>query len=325
MTRWILGAVLGTVTVALIGAAGAYGDGLPIPTAYGPNSGITGPDGTSYTAERAGDRTIVREARGDRALQSTTVRGRFTVPLVAFDGSPAGLSADGSTLSLIRPRASFPQERTSLLILDAGDLSIVRRLTLDGDFSFDAISPDGNRIFLIQYLSPRDPTRYAVRAYDVEAQRLVPQPIVDPNEPPGEMRGFPMTRETSADGRWAYTLYDGGGDEPFVHALDTSHGRAVCIDLDGLVTQREVHRMTMRLEGDGGELALASPTGAAAVIDTETLEARAPSAVAPARSDGGGGGGLAWIVVAGAVIGVIGGAAIGLSRRRTAGLATRDL
>jgi hypothetical protein len=325
MTRWILGAVLGTVAVAaLIGAPSAHADGLPVPGVNGPNSGITGPDGTSYTTKRAGYGTIVREVRGDSTLESTTVRGRFTVPLVALDGSPAGLSADGSTLSLIRPRVSFPQDETSLLVLDARDLSVVRRLTLDGDFSFDAISPDGNRIYLIQYLSPRDPTRYAVRAYDVEAQRLLPKPIVDPDEPPGEMRGYPMTRETSPDGRWAYTLYDGGGDKPFVHALDTEEGRAVCVDLDGLVSQQEVRRMTLRLEGGGGELALVTPTGTAAVIDTETLEARAPSVPAPASS-GDGGGGLVWIVVAGAVIGVIGGAAIGLSRRRGGRLAPRDL
>ena len=324
MTRWILGAVLGMVTVVLIGAPGAHADGLPVPGVNGPNSGIAGPDGTSYTTKRAGDGTIVREVRGDRILQSTTVRGRFTVPLVALDGSPAGLSADGNTLSVIRPRVSFPQGETSLLVLDAGDLSMVRRLTLDGDFSFDAISPDGNRIYLIQYLSPRDPTRYAVRAYDVAAQRLLPDPIVDPDEPPGEMRGFPITRETSPDGRWAYTLYDGGGDEPFMHALDTADGRAVCIDLDGLVSPQEVHRMTMRLEGGGSELALVTPKGTAAIVDTETLEARAPS-VPAAASSGDGGGGLIWIVVAGAVIGVIGGAAIGLSRRRAGGLAARDL
>ena len=48
------------------------------------------------------------------------------------------------------------------------------------------------------------------------------------------MRGNPLSRATSVDGRWAYTLYDGGGAQPFVHALDTANATARCIDLDGL-------------------------------------------------------------------------------------------
>ena len=50
------------------------------------------------------------------------------------------------------------------------------------------------------------------------------------------MRGQPLTRATSPDGRWAYTLYDGAGKEPFIHALDTSTRSARCIDLDAAST-----------------------------------------------------------------------------------------
>ncbi len=91
------------------------------------------------------------------------------IPAVALDGSPGGLSADGTTLVLIQPRKRFPQRETHLAILDAQSLVLRERLTLRGDFSFDAISPDGSHIYLIQYLSPRDPTEYAVRAYDAVA------------------------------------------------------------------------------------------------------------------------------------------------------------
>ena len=48
------------------------------------------------------------------------------------------------------------------------------------------------------------------------------------------MHGQPLTRVGSTDGRWAYTLYDGGGKAPFVHALDTANRSARCIDLDDL-------------------------------------------------------------------------------------------
>ena len=45
------------------------------------------------------------------------------------------------------------------------------------------------------------------------------------------MDGYPLTRVTSADGRWVYTLYQNGGvgGYPFIHALDTVRGVAHCI------------------------------------------------------------------------------------------------
>ena len=40
---------------------------------------------------------------------------------------------------------------------------------LDGEWTFDALSPDGRWLYLIEQLSPRDRTRYAVRVYDLES------------------------------------------------------------------------------------------------------------------------------------------------------------
>lgn len=45
------------------------------------------------------------------------------------------------------------------------------------------------------------------------------------------MAGSAMTRTTSADGRWVYTLYEKPTGEGFIHALDTVGGVAHCIDL----------------------------------------------------------------------------------------------
>ena len=107
-------------------------------------------------------------------------------------------------------------------------------LTLRGDFSFDALSPDGSSMFLIEYLS-RDYNDYAVREYDMERQRLLPDPVLVTHEvEPDEMRGLPLTRATSSDGRWEYTLYNGGGrrkDHAFIHTLDTERSLTHCIDL----------------------------------------------------------------------------------------------
>ena len=137
---------------------------------------------------------------GGQVARTRVLPGVFTVPAVALDGSAGGLSANGGTLVLIKPRARFPRRRTPFVVLDARRLRVRDRFTLRGDFSFDALSPDGRSMFLIQYLSRRDPTRYAVRVFDLRTRRMLPKPIVDASEPDEQMRGYPITRATSADG-----------------------------------------------------------------------------------------------------------------------------
>jgi hypothetical protein len=230
-----------------------------------------------------------------------SLSGQFTIPAVALDASPGGLSADGSTLTLIHPRAGFPQRSTHLVVLDARRLSVgAQRITLHGDFSFDAISPNGSRLFLIHYLS-RDPTNYAVRAFDTGTGRLIPGAIVDPSEQnPAEMRGFPLTRAMSPDGRWAYTLYT-GSDKPFVHALNTSNGQAHCIDLPKL-GGGSVYNDGMRMSPDGATAQIVSRSGQPlALINTDTLKASAPSPATPAATNSGSssnGGGAPWLLIA---------------------------
>jgi hypothetical protein len=173
---------------------------------------------------------------------------------------------------LINPRRTFPRARTSFVVLNAKNLHVRRHIVLQGDFSFDALSPDGTRMFVIHYLSRRDPTRYEVRALDVPSGNLLPTPIVDKSEPDERMAGLPITRETTADGRWAYTLYDGAGKEPFVHALDTVDGVAHCIDLEMLAGRQDLYNLRLDLEpGDRG-LAVVDGAEELTVIDTSDFE-----------------------------------------------------
>ena len=104
---------------------------------------------------------------------------------------------------------------------------------LRGDFIFDACRPMAAHVPLN---SPRA-RQTRTRARLALRSRLLAKPIVDPREPPDEMNGIPITRESSPNGRWAYTLYD-GAEHPFVHALDTKRRRAVCVDLHGLDERR---------------------------------------------------------------------------------------
>jgi hypothetical protein len=196
--------------------------------------------------------------------------GTFTIPAVAYDASAGGLSGDRHTLVLIEPRTSFPRAATKLLVLHVPSLRYRTTVTLHGDFSFDAVSPDGRRVYLIQYLSKTDPTRYAVRSYDLATRRLQPKPVVDPANADEKMRGQPLSRAAGADGRWAYTLYDGGGGTPFVHALDTARGTARCIDLDRL-DPSTLWRLRLRMTDGGSSLSVLDGTKTVLSIDTSTL------------------------------------------------------
>ena len=279
----ILKLVAAGATVLALGSPQAAADGLPV---LGVDVGRTG------VSDAAGDvryvalamssgTTIAAIARdGGRVRFATWTRGPFTIPAVAMDGTAAGLSHDGSTLVLIRPRVGFPQARTRMLVLAAKDLRIRRRITLAGDYSFDAISPDGRTAYLIHYTSPRDFTAYEVRALDTRTARLDPAPILDPYEPDESMRGLPLSRVTSEDGRWAYTLYDGNGEEPFVHALDTVGRTARCIDLEPLAGRRDIYALKLRMSD--GQLLVHSPETPLLRIDRGTFAVRAATVFAEA-------------------------------------------
>jgi hypothetical protein len=112
-------------------------------------------------------------------------------------------------------------------------MRIERRIVLPGWSNVDAISPHGQWLYLIHY-SLTSALRYEVLAYNLTQGRLLKAPIVDPDDREGPMTGLPVERLMSPGGRWAYTLYYRPSGVPFVHALDTSGHRAVCIDLPSL-------------------------------------------------------------------------------------------
>jgi hypothetical protein len=224
------------------------------------------------------------------------LHGSYYLPAVAFDGSAGGISANGILVLADSPRA-YPPRRSRFAILDTrlflshpdrgedAPEHAITRIELPGAWSFDAISPDGSRIYLIHsFFKHRAVSRYEVRALDAVSGRLLPGPIVDPEEPDERMQGSPVTRVSSRDGRWAYTLYT-GSEENFIHALDTVEGRAVCIDLPRFRNLREPFQMRMRLGDDGHTIVVYSrdrtDAGTAPLleIDTTSFAVRQPVAV----------------------------------------------
>lgn len=273
---------LGSAIFMAIGLGGrvARADGLPVLGVDVGATGVVAPSGQArYVTLPAGANTVVaRVSRRDgHILASTVIPGEFTIPAVAYDGSASGLSGDGQALLLIEPRASFPRAETRFAMLGTQPLLLRATVTLRGDFSFDAVSPDGSLLYLIQYTSAVDPTRYNVRVYDLDSRRLLKAPIVDPRERGEKMHGQPLTRVTSADGRWAYTLYAGGGEAPFVHALDTASRSARCIDLHTLAGT-DPSRLRLSLDPSHGLLSVTRNAQRVATVDLSSFRAGLPSA-----------------------------------------------
>jgi hypothetical protein len=286
-----------TVLTAGLLAASARADGLPVTGVAAPPGGVGGDVG--YVAVPDERNTLVeRTDRRTRALLDARVlRGRFEIPVVAYDGSAGGLSADGKTLVLIAPRPRFPRTQTKFAVLDAASLTSRKTITLRGDYSFDALSPKGRWMYLIHYTAPKDALQYEVVALDLRSGKLASEPIVDPGEPGEKMNGHPLTRATSADGRWAYTLYE-GADHPFVHALDTARRDARCIDLHWLTDRKGLWELRFAVRAEGRELALRTPAGeAVAVVDTSTFEASPPAAAGLGAWPKAGLSGIALLVV----------------------------
>jgi hypothetical protein len=309
--------LLAAAALTAAAASVAHADGLPVGNLDTTRTGVAVP-GSSYRlfAIQAGRDTVVTSVYRDGGLlQATrTLRGDFTVPAVAQDGTTTGLSADGRTLVLVRPRAAYPQRRTRLAVLDAVTLRLRSTIALRGDFSVDAISPDGRRLYLIQYTSPRDPLAYAVRSLNLRSGSLDRGEIVDPHERDEAMHGLPMSRATSPDGRWAYTLYDGAGKSPFVHALDTEARAARCIDLPALPAAVNVSGLTVAVRG--GQLQVRFGSRPIASIDRRSFQIRrvAPSPASSA-SDSAPSDGFPWGLAAAAA--AIAGVAILALRRGT--------
>jgi hypothetical protein len=165
-------------------------------------------------------------------------------------------------------------ERSRFLVLSTKTLTEAASIVLPGEFGFDAISPNGRTLYLIQHASSSDLVRYVVRAYDFRAARLVPEAIVDKRNPDETMRGYPVARATGPRGIWVYTLYTRGAENEqlFVHALDTARRRAVCIDLPRWPAGANVWEARLELAGSGGQLLVRAPGyGTVARIDTRTL------------------------------------------------------
>ena len=239
------------VVAALCVAPAAAADG-PGPYAQQGGTGVLSPDGaTRFVAIPASDNLgTVLEAvstRDGTVRSWQAVAGSYGIPTLAYAANGESLSHDARTLVLGDISGGTP---SSFLVYATRTLALRNWVTLPGRFTFDALSPDGKRLYLIQYTRPNyDVSHYLVRAYDLRSNRLLPGRIADRTQKGWVMNGLPVTRTTSADGRWVYTLYQSGGNGyPFIHALDTVRGVAHCVGLP-LSNQNAPYNLVLSLHG----------------------------------------------------------------------------
>jgi hypothetical protein len=252
-----LSLALVVVVAALVVVPVALADGGPLFVTQGGKGVVSHVNGLHYVAvsDRAHGTLLETSNAASGVFGWVRLHGSWGIPVIGngyASGSGQGLSHDGRTLVLASLGGPYVSP-SRFLVVDARRLKPLRTIVLDGTFSFDALSPDGSRMYVIQYKSAGDLNHYIVRAYDMRTKQLLPGKIADRSEDEKTMAGTALTRTTSAGGRWVYTLYQKPSGEPFVHALDTVRARAYCIDLPG---NRWLYNIVLSMRDGGRTLAV---------------------------------------------------------------------
>jgi hypothetical protein len=250
---------------ALVLVPSALADGGPSPGVLDGGGGALSSNGAVRYITLTNDRSTLLESvrtSNGHVVNWRWIPGNWGIPAVAYDGTAGGISRNNRTLVLGQATFVVPLRKwTMFQIVDPKTFGY-QTIPLQGDFAFDALSPNGERLYLIQHASITNLNRYLVRAYDLRTDHLLPGAIADRTQRNWVMQGSPLSRATSADGRFVYTLYQNPGGYPFVHALDTVRGVAHCIGLPWAGDQTILGTMKLSLADDGRTLRLAVPWNA---------------------------------------------------------------
>jgi hypothetical protein len=246
---------LGSCLVVLVALAAVPSAFAAFPGPYGlqGGKGVLSNDGTlRFTATKSAEGTLVKAiSTKDGTVQaSRTFDGQLGIPTLQYGKLGEGMSRDGKTFVL---ETAGLADSSQFLLVGTSDLSTIDSFTLNGTYAFDALSPNGSMMYLIQHKTTQDVEHYIVRGYDLRAHTLLPQRIADKSQESWVMQGWAVTRATSATGRWVYTLYANPGGYPFVHALDTVNAVAHCVGLPWPATngqQGAVFNFGLALKGN---------------------------------------------------------------------------
>jgi DNA-binding beta-propeller fold protein YncE len=269
------------------GLAVVHGGGSRL---IGANAAATPDARSAYVAEPNGSGatmvTVVDVASG-AARNTISLAGQWVPRAVSPTGKLVALTAPGGAAPLSRPAG---RDRTTITV--AGDTGERHRLHLDGNYEPDAISSDGTRLFVLDWLPATAPEHYRVRIVDIASGEIWPLSTRDKQPVPAgaeeEMRGEGRRAVFSPDRYRLYTLYThqpdhqhtrdllaGGGRahvHAFVHVLDLEAGWAYCLDLPDPFGQGPAAGHTLAVSPDGRRLFVADlGSGLLAEADTEAL------------------------------------------------------
>jgi DNA-binding beta-propeller fold protein YncE len=200
-------------------------------------------------------------------LRAVNLGGEYQLPAATYTGMPGGLSPSGHWIVV----EAFDTS-SHLLVVDTLTLRVVHSVDLPGLFKFDAISDDGVRLYLIEFLNG---TEYYVRMYDLLARRLDPAIVVDKADGNQAMVGRRLSGVARTDGEWLFSMYVRPHDGPFIHALGLIGPFAFCIDLpgSGYSTDGAQWSWSIAMKPDGTAVYAANTTtGVVAVVDSHSFQ-----------------------------------------------------
>jgi len=184
--------------------------------------------------------------------------GDYALPPATSTGMPGGLSPAGYWLVV----ESHDSNSTRMLVISTSTFKVSDRIELTGRFNFDAVSDDGQRLYLIQYLDDKE---YFVRLYNIPANSLDENIVIDKSDGNQAMAGRRLSGVASPDGASLFSMYVREHESPFIHALSLQGPFAWCLDLPG----GGYSSWSLAMTHDGSRLfAVGGASGVVAEVDT---------------------------------------------------------
>jgi DNA-binding beta-propeller fold protein YncE len=238
------------------------------------------PDGlwTTMVAATAGNgKTVVKELEVQPGPpgRSQLIEGAWRLPTVGADPLPVGVSTDGRTIVLVAASPTANDGRSRFAVLSRTFDQEPTIIELPGSFEYDALSPDGSTLYVVEHLPGPPDGHYQVRAVDTASRTLREGVVVDKTNLDEAMAGWPIAQLRRPDG-FVFTLYR-GSEHPFIHALNSADGWAICIDLPSSGSDHAEAAIDwgLTLSADGRSIFAANATlGVAVQVDPGDLSVR---------------------------------------------------
>ncbi len=224
-----------------------------------------------FAVSYEGSRTILQaiDTKTAAVIHQLSIDGSFALPSSTNIGPSGGLSPNGDWLVL---QTQPSQNVTNFVLVNTSFNQHPRRISLTGSFSFDAISNDGQRLYLIESLAATQPGHYRVRLYDLVAGSLDPTIIIDKREiETASMTGTRISGIFSPDGGWQYSVYVNEKKGAFIHALNLDGKFAWCIDLPAGGDLYQQSMWSLAVKADGSAVYAVNPVlGSVGVVDVSS-------------------------------------------------------